>query len=381
VTIDLTSTDRNSIPVTTEYSDGRRSLGGIWPSDQWTRFIDEYTARSGAARSAVEGRFLVAAALMDRVDGLVVGDLDFGTAATFAARANPMTPETACALVGLAARLRTDFSIAPVPRSLFHFLVARGLLVEGWRWFAACAASSHATNDDTMINVGQSGLERMARAVVSRDRCIGHDFNGKGDMAAEDAAYYFDVELLMLSSALDSVARVAHVAHVVKGETYSVGWRREKGWRKALKKAAPKLWAETEPGTLARDAIELVAVLRNTIHGEGMRKITVGTESSLDNQLEIAQSDATALDAILSRHGGSGEWGLTPGSHARLQPAPYAQQIVPLVAQAMNSLMRLTEVERLPGVDSAALMTGPPVADELFRSDLTERLLLLTGLA
>ena len=41
-----------------------------------------------------------------------------------------------------------------------------------------------------MINVGQSGLERMARAVVSRDRCLGHDFDGKGDMAAEDAAYY-----------------------------------------------------------------------------------------------------------------------------------------------------------------------------------------------
>ena len=144
VTIDLASTGSESIPVTTQYSDGRRSLGGIWPRDQWTRFVDEHTARTGAARSAVEGRFLVAAALMERVDGLVVGDLDFGPAATLAARSNPMPPEAACALVGLAARLRGDFSIASVPCSFFHFLVTRGLLDQGWRWFAACVASSHA---------------------------------------------------------------------------------------------------------------------------------------------------------------------------------------------------------------------------------------------
>jgi hypothetical protein len=46
----------------------------------------------------------------------------------------------------------------------------------------------------------------------------------------------------------------------------------------------------------------------------------------------------------------------------------------------MNSLMRLTEVERLAGVDAAELMTGPPVTDELFHPDLIKRLLLLTGL-
>ena len=112
-----------------------------------------------------------------------------------------------------------------------------------------------------------------------------------------------------------------------------------------------------------------------------MRKVAVGTGSGFDNQLGIGESVAADLDAICSRHGGSGGWGVTPAPHPRLRPAPYAQQIVPLVAQAMNSLMHLTEVERLAGVDPAALMTGPPVAEELFRPDLTERLLLLTGLA
>jgi hypothetical protein len=84
-----------------------------------------------------------------------------------------------------------------------------------------------------------------------------------------------------------------------------------------------------------------------------------------------------AADVAGDAHHGGGH-GLCP---ARLQAAPYAQQIVPLVAQAMNSLIRLTEVERLAGVDAAELMTGPPVSEELFHPDLTKRLLLLTCLA
>jgi hypothetical protein len=47
----------------------------------------------------------------------------------------------------------------------------------------------------------------------------------------------------------------------------------------------------------------------------------------------------------------------------------------------MNSLIRLTEVERLSGVDATHLRTSPPDNEEWFRPDLTKRLLLLTGLA
>ena len=47
----------------------------------------------------------------------------------------------------------------------------------------------------------------------------------------------------------------------------------------------------------------------------------------------------------------------------------------------MNTLMGGIEVERLPGVNASILLGEPPVTQELFRPDLTERLLLLAGLA
>jgi hypothetical protein len=370
----------NSIPVCIQHRDGRQTLLGIWPKAQWERHIEQHVTTTGQPRAIVEPRFLAAAALMDRVDALVVGDLDFGHASGLASHANPMSPEGACALIGLVARLKDDFTVARVSRSFFHFLVARALLPAGWRWFSACVASSHATTDDFVLNVGQSGHERLARAFVSRDRCLGHDLGGHGSSAADEVAYYFDVELLMLSSALDAVAHVAHVAHSVDEDVRSVGWRRGR-WRHALKKVAPPLWGMTEYETPERDAIELVALLRNTIHGAGMQQIAVGGTGSIGNQLAISANVAEELLPIVDRHGGASAWGLTPGPYPRLVPAPFAQRIVPLVARAMNTLMSATEVDRLLGVNASTLLSEPPITQDLFRPDLTERLLLLAGLA
>jgi hypothetical protein len=47
----------------------------------------------------------------------------------------------------------------------------------------------------------------------------------------------------------------------------------------------------------------------------------------------------------------------------------------------MNELMCATEVERLPDTDPSDFLTGPPASGEMFQPVVTERLLLLTGLA
>lgn len=369
----------DSIPVTTQYSDGRRAFTGIWPRSQWERQITAHAAATHQSVTVVKSRFLAAAALMERVDALVVGDLDFGPS-RLAARANPMSPASACALIGLVARLNGDYDIAPIPRSFFHFLVTRGLLSEGWRWFSACVASSLKTGDDYLVNVGQSAHERIGRAIMSRDRCLGHAFGGDGDASAEEAAYYFDVELLMLSGALDAVAQVAHIAHDVAEDSWNVGWRRAR-WRQALRKRSALLWTLTEPGTAERDAIELVALLRNTIHGGGMPKVTVGNIGAVANQLVVSERLAEDLARILNRHGGAERWGLTLDRSPTLAPAPFAQLIIPLVVAAANSLMRATEVEKLPGAVPSKLPMDAPVNERLFEPALTRRLLLLTGLA
>jgi hypothetical protein len=378
ISIETRSASDDSIPVFIDHRNGRRTWARVWPMHQWERDIEAHATTTGQTRAVVEARFLVAAALMDRVDALIVGDLDFGRASRLAAQANPMSPETACALLGLVARLNEDFTIAPVSRTFFYLLLARGLLPAGWRWFSACVNSSHETGDDFLLNVGQSGHERVGRAIMSRDRCLGNALD-LTSADAEETAYYFDAELLMLSSALDSVAQVAHVAHAVHEDARNVGWRRAR-WRKALRRSANALWLMTEPATPERDAIDLVALLRNTIHGEGMRVVTVGGREPARSQLTISSEVASALASILDRHGGASAWGLVPGVYPLLDPSPFAQRIVPLVAQSMNALMAGTEVERLTGAARQRLLHGPPDTNEIFRPDLTHRLLLLAGL-
>jgi hypothetical protein len=377
VLIGVGPADKDTIPVSTKDKDGSGLLSGISPKRQWDRQIDEHAAKTGLPRDAVAARFLAAGALMDRVDGLIVGDVDFGPTGFLAAKANPLTPEAACALTGLVARVHGEYdAITPVGRDFFHLLATRGMLPESWRWWSACVSST--SNHDYLMNVGQSVQERAGRAIVSRDRCLSSVFGGSAD-AGEEAAYYFDVGLLMLSSALDGTAHVAHVAHAVKGKKYDVGWRR-KQWRKDLKKSAKPLWTLTELGTPERDAIELVALLRNTIHGEGMRKVGVGGMGPRHSQLAISPEIAADLQPIIERHGGLDAWGVSVTPFQLVAPEIFVQQIVPLVVQALNSIMRVTEVELIPGANPATLLHGPPVTEELFKPALTQRLLLLAGL-
>lgn len=369
----------DSVSVDTTWPDGRQSRSGIWPASQWDAAVAEQSERRGLDPAQVRSRLMLAAACMERVDALVVDDFDFVPSERLAARSNPMSAESTCALVGLVLRLRGDYGPVPVGAASFYSLVARALLPAGWRWFSACVASSSETGDDYLVNVGQSAIERLSRAVVSRDRCIGHAQDPRASASAEEAAYYFDVELLMLSSAMDSIAHVANASHGVLDRTDLVGWRR-KDWRKALSKHAPPLWEATEEGKRDRDAIEIVALLRNTIHGEGMRDVAVGTASSLENRLGISPKIAEQLAPLVERNGGAEPWGLSIGpAIPTLSPGPFCQRLLPVVAESMDRLMTLTAVEQLPGVEPGELMTTAPL-DNIFEPRITERLLLLAGL-
>jgi hypothetical protein len=377
VNIGVGYADPDSIPVTNTRRGGGGSYTAIWPKVQWETDIAEHVEQTGEPISAVRGRFLAAAALLDEVDALVVADVDFGGAQSLAKRANPMLPEDACALLGLVLRLRGQ-SGAPIPFNEFQFLVSRALLPAGWRWFSACLQSSRAGGDEATSHIAQSAFERVARALLSRDRCLEATLWGHGRGAADSAAYYFDVELLMLSSGLDSIAQVGHQAHSVPGDLHSVGWRR-KEWRRNLAKAAPALWSASELNSPARDAIEIVALLRNTIHGEGMRQVAVQASTGIEGHLGVSKAIAARLEPTLERHGGAAAWGLRTGDSSLIAPAPFCQRLLPMVTTAMDELMALTDVERLAGVQPASLMTAGP-SDGWFDPTITSRILLLAGL-
>jgi hypothetical protein len=88
-----------------------------------------------------------------------------------------MLPE-ALALVGLYLRSQQAFIIwrgadgfgsFNMNEGLYYWVGTRELLPTAWRWFAAYVHQSNATNDATLLGLGESLLRRVQRALEARD--------------------------------------------------------------------------------------------------------------------------------------------------------------------------------------------------------------------
>jgi hypothetical protein len=144
-----------------------------------------------------------------------------------------------------------------------------------------------------------------------------------------------------------------------------VGWRSAQ-WRKELRKAAPGLFELTEKGSPSRAVVDLIAELRNTVHGQVISEFTFvedGTDETTLLQLPTRAFDevSKASEALFGRTA----WGFKgmPIPKAdlggRWDPYVLVQMLMPFAAEALKAIMASTEVKRLPGVTEAALESGP----------------------
>lgn len=304
--------------------------------------------------------------------------------------ASPMTAEQAVALLGLFLRVREDFVFhvsgggkMRFDRGLFYFVLMRELLSSSWRWFSACVASATATKDDTILFVGQSALERAERALRARDRMHERLQLPPTRDSLTEAIFYFDVTLLMLGGAFDGVARVAHITHGLKGSPRGVSWGSD-SWLNKLERANKPLADAMRSDQPLRDARDVVAVLRNTIHSQSLRTVTHSTMGRHD-ELVLVPSDVEGdLEAVLNRLGTPEQFGVSRQRDGRLyiEPGTYVEQALPIVGHALNALMDLTPVEQLPGINAGDLMAGPPTdpKDHVFHPMTRGRVWQLGGI-
>ena len=304
--------------------------------------------------------------------------------------ANPMTPETAVALLGLFLRVREDFVFyvsqggrMKFDRGLFYWVLMRELLPSAWRWFSACVSSSTNTKDDTILLVAQSALERTERALRARDRMHERLQLTPNRDSVTEAIFYFDVTLLMLGGAFDGLARVAHITHSLKGSPRSASWG-SKEWLKKLGNANKPLADAMQPEQPFRDARELVAALRNTIHSMSLRTVTHQALGRRDELVLVPSDIAPDLEAVVNRLRTADEFGVTREADQRLyiRPGTYVEVALPIVAEALNGVMDLTPVAQLPGVDPAFLTTGPPTDrnDNVWAPDIRAQIWRLGGI-
>jgi hypothetical protein len=298
-------------------------------------------------------------------DGLVT-NREFLRADRVRQQAPVYTPAEAMALVGLALRLHGNESIGAdladlrLSGSTYHFVLGRELTHAGWRWFSGCVATSHATNDDTAINLGEAALERFQRVLQIRDRLHAQAKIPSTPTVGDELVFQFETLLLFLSATFDAAARVAHLVYF-GGEYEEAGWRRG-GWAKQLATAEPRLAALVAEGTLGGTVLKLISRIRNTIHGEALRTITLQSgERPAENPVELDAKDAAkTVTDILSLGDDPAVWGLRE-EHRRtyLSVDRYAESLLPHAVSILNDLMAATAIERLPAVEPQKLMIPP----------------------
>lgn len=258
----------------------------------------------------------------------------------------------------------------------------RDLTPSGWRWFSGCVAHSRRDQNDRLVHTAQSALERIERSLRARDRL--HEklqLPASRDLSIE-AIFYFDVALLMLGGAFDGLAKVAHVVHGLTGSERLIGWG-NKSWMKKLRAENPSLAQMMAACQPHRDARELVAILRNTIHQESLQTTTWQSGATRSERIVLPPGIETELEAVLARVGTADQYGVRRAEDGRLyiEPGHYIERILPIVFASINAVMDATPVETLPGVDAAGLPAGPPHdEDGMFGAANRRRIRLLSGI-
>jgi hypothetical protein len=279
------------------------------------------------------------------------------------------TPEEALTLIGLYLRRQNEFVLAKMGndelrmnRGLFVWVGTRELLPEAWRWFSACVQHAGATPESRLGLLGQSLFERFGRALEARDR-VHHARNQlQNNDLMDEALSNLDQVFLLLMSCVDIVARVAHSVLRLSGSERNAAWQ-SANWIDQFRKAQPALAMIVAPSAANHDALTILRLLRNSVHGsalQGMGVLRFG--SPMQYLVGLPSEDEAQLLQAMDHLGGRSIWSveqLSPGS-SHFDPAILVDVLFDHIVRLINELMKATPVEQLDNVTLQPSDFGPP---------------------
>ncbi|MGN6405496.1 hypothetical protein, partial [Sinomonas sp.] len=162
---------------------------------------------------------------------------------------------------------------------------------------------------------------RLARVLERRDG-IWRLINQTQDQdVAEDLLTAVDSLLTFLMSASDALAKVADAVLVTNVSPANIGWQK-KDWLKAIAKKDSVLAALFVDSAQPAQAIEVLRLLRNCIHDEGLDAVAVHVSSRRQETWIIPPTgQATAITNAMLKRRPLDEWGV----HAELDGSVYAE--------------------------------------------------------
>ena len=300
------------------------------------------------------------------------------------------TPSQALPLVSLYLRRQgvflTDRSpdgsfTSEINRGLFYWIGARDLLPAGWRWFSACIQA--AGEQDDLVYLGQSLFQRVQRALQDRDAALWALNQPQNNDTADDALGSLDNVLLGLMAAVDVTARIAHRVLELEAGEYTAGWQR-KGWLKSVKKEAPDLATVVAKGSSGANILEVLRLLRNSIHGAALQPLAVSTRPSQRDAtlVGLPPADAQNLVGAMDALGGRSAFGLRTllPDRVHADPGTLLDAIFVRTVALLDQLVRMTPVERLAGRTPLSGDPTPPPDDAIFGDQQRKSIRLQLGL-
>jgi hypothetical protein len=379
----------------------RNGLRSAVPSmTQWRQFADEGEKKGYGKANDILNALTLAQLCVDRGVHILVTARNY--LLTQAPRnivkfSNPGTVQEALALVGLYLRTQNDFTYYRRPhptnrnaggltmrldRSQYFWELTRQLLDGSWRWFSACNASSAESKDERLGYLGRTLFTRFDRALRTRDKLQEQLRLVPTHNTAVEAMYYLDVIMLLISGCFDVLAQVATTAYGIELNDNKISWRRDE-WRRALKQKDPTLFEATEKGKPSRDALELVSIFRNSIHGEALPGALVRDGFRISGlQMVLRKGDVSKVVELANEYGGIELWGIEKAKDDSLYAVNlnvFIEKLLPFVVAALNSIMELTQVDKLPGVKPEELMSKPTQTKSLYEQ-VPGMVRLLSGL-
>lgn len=270
-------------------------------------------------------------------------------------------PDEALAVVGLFLRSRGIYAAWATPehgptltldRGLYFWVGTRALLPEGWRWFTHCVyADGSGEPEGDLTLLAQSVFQRVGRALRLRDSLLRHMSGPQDNNVAEDALSDMDSILMVLMGAFDALARVAHRAAQIDGGEHMAGWQRRQ-WRTRLLETQPAFGALIGEGTRGADVLEVLRLLRNTVHGAALQPLGLGrgVGAREGTAVSLPSRDGESLVAVLQRRQWESHWGLVQFGGARfyVQPDRVIGHLLEEALPLINLLMGATPVEQFP---------------------------------
>jgi hypothetical protein len=300
-------------------------------------------------------------------------------------QANALPPVEAIKLLGLFLRSRECFKIhCPPGKSSygtdeggFYWVLVRNKLPGMWNYFGALVHSDQ-SKEKEVLYIGQSILQRCARALIARDAMGFEYFKGEDSGSREKTIYHFDYLTLLLSGSFDAAAKVAW--HVYKIDPKKVKERdvsfRKKDFIEALKENGAEDLVKLLATKKFKDITTLLYELRNTIHGAAnpvVRILGKGHFIVPFEQYKKKLFDAAQACGPVER------WGMEPKDGSNFVPYIYAKTLVWECFDLLNEIVSVTDVSKLfhDGKLPASLNGPPKDADGLFSSFVQEKVLAL----